>query len=492
MPTKLAVIGDSLAQGFQDGAIGPGFPLRSFPAIVARNLGLAVSTGEQAEFRVPPIPGEGLPLDIVALLGRIQQRTGPDISLLEWPTRVLPAIAEYFDQLEDFYERGAGSKPSAVRGTFHNLAAYGLTVFESLELTSRKCDELIAKNQGWFRDGLFATPAGAMYRAAKLVLDPSGTRPDASQIEQFALRVNGDAALGIAPDPPAVVILWLGANDCLRTVVDLELRDMESDPKPDLSLEGRRTYNLTSAAQFRADYEALADRLDEIVGDREIRVFVGSVPDVTVPPVAKGLGQLRDDVFDYYVRFFVPDGDRPPPLHKRLRREQVQTIQQRIASFNRVVRDVVQRRSGWRLVDVASVLQSLAVRRNGKQPQEPLRDYYVAKGRPNHPLLGVKPTPSLLMLRTDEQGNRLQGGLTSLDGVHPTTIGYGIAAEVFLESMQSAGIPGADPLAIDWNTLIAQDRLALRAPPTWDDLFEAAENHSLVWDTLFRSLGSRV
>ncbi|HKU37465.1 MAG TPA: hypothetical protein VJR89_04940 [Polyangiales bacterium] len=485
MPTRLAVIGDSLAQGFQDGAIGSGFPQRSFPAVVARSLGLEVGSGPGASFRVPAIPGDGLPLDIVALLAGVAARTGPDINLLEWPVKALPEIARYFDELEGYYEVGPGSRPSEPTPPFHNLAAYGLTVFESLKLTSSQCDELIEDSEGWFRDDILGTPSGAKWRAAKMILDPDGTRPDATQLDNLEALVQGN-------DAPNALIVWLGANDALATVVELELRDMAGDPTPDLSLEGRRAYNLTSAQQFRADYLELASRIDSILAGRDIPVFVGTVPDVSIPPIAKGLGELRDDVFDFYVRFFVRDGAAPPPFHKRLRRGEVEVIQQRIASFNDTVRDVVSPRPNWHLVDIAGVLQQLAVRRNHKQPEEPLRDYYVLKGRPDHPLLGLQPTPSLLTLRTDESGKRTAGGLTSLDGVHPTTIGYGIAAEVFLEQMQASGIPGANPLSIDWARLISEDRLATQAPSTWDDFLESAEDHSLVWDTLFRTLSSRV
>lgn len=486
MPTRLAVIGDSLAQGFQDGAIGNGFPLRSFPATIARCLGLEVGTGPGAGFRVPNIPGDGLPLDLVALLRRVAERTGPDIGLLEWPAKALPEIARYFDELEGYYEVGPGSRPSPATKVSHNLAAYGLTVFESLKLTSAECDKLIEESEGWFRDDILGTPSGAKFRAAKLILDPDGTRPNATQLDNLDELVRGS-------DPPEALIVWLGANDALGTVVELELRDMAGEATPNLTLEGRRAYNLTSAQQFRADYLELAARIDAIVTGRNIQVFVGTVPDVSIPPIAKGLGELRDDVFDFYVRFFVKDGATPPPFHKRLRRGQVEEIQQRIASFNETVRDVVSTRAHWHLVDIAGVLQQLAVRRNYKQPHEPLRDYYTAKGRPDHPLLTqLSPTPSLLTLRTDENGKRTAGGLTSLDGVHPTTIGYGIAAEVFLEAMQAAGIASANPLAIDWMRLIEEDRLATKAPATWDDFLDSAEAHSLLWDTLFRTLSSRV
>jgi hypothetical protein len=492
MALRLAVIGDSLAQGFQDGAVGPRHPLWSFPAIIARSLKLGVGPRANDDFRVPFIPGEGLPLDLVLLLERIKRKTGPDIHLLEWPTRVIPAIAAYFEELENFYEVGPGKEPIAGGGMYHNLAAHGLDVFDSINLTSAACDRIIADQEGWFQNDAFGTPSGAKYRAAKMILDPDGKRPHKSQVGNLELLVNGDRGLGLAAEPPDVLILWLGANDCLGTVVELELRDMASDPDPDLSLEGRRAYNLTSEAQFGRDYRALADAIDRILAGHKTQVFVGTVPDVSIPPIAKGLGQVKGGIFPYYVRFFVSgEHERPPPFHRYLTGDEVGVVQRRIAAFNAHIRDIAKGRPHWHVVDVAGVLDQLAVRRKGKDHEAPLREYYEAKGRPEHPLLQLDPIPSLLMLKS-EQERRLVGGLTSLDGVHPTTLGYGITAEVFLEAMRAQGIPGADPLAIDWQAVIAKDRIANAAPAVWDDAMAAAAHNSLLWDIAFRGLGSRI
>ena len=495
MTIKLAMIGDSLGQGFQDGAIGREFPLRSFPAMIAESLGLSVGSSPHHGFRVPSIPGEGLPLDIVQLLQSvtaheagdgIQRTEGRSISGAEWPTVIIPRIAQYFSTLEDYYEVGEGSRPIQFDGTYHNLSSYGMTVFESVNLTSRLCDDLIEEHEGWFRNDVLGTPSGAKFRSAKMVLDPRGDDPEATQVRNLQR---------LAQDPaqcPDAFLLWLGANDCLGTVVGLEVNDMPSVGPS--SVAERQKYNLTSAAQFRADYEALAARLDEIL-PKNTPVFVGTVPDVSVAPIAKGLGQMKDDVYDYYVRFFV-DGKKkkPPPFHKHLKREDVALVQARIEQFNAHIRSIAEPRNSWHVVEIGVVLQQLAVRRLGEEShaEKPLRDYYAAQGRPDHPLLQLAPVPSLLTLGTHPDGRRKQGGLTSLDGVHPTTIGYGIAAEVFLTEMKKQGIPGADPARLDWTRIAQSDRLLARAPAAWGDFLRAATSCSLLWDTLFRTLSSRV
>jgi hypothetical protein len=89
------------------------------------------------------------------------------------------------------------------------------------------------------------------------------------------------------------------------------------------------------------------------------------------------------------------------------------------------------------------------------------------------------------VLRFDTRNStRLQGGLFSLDCIHPTTIGYGIVAEVFLAAMQQAGIKDADPQQLNWTRVIQQDSLIQSPPQLWDDIIAAAEKNTDLWDLL--------
>jgi len=62
--------------------------------------------------------------------------------------------------------------------------------------------------------------------------------------------------------------------------------------------------------------------------------------------------------------------------------------------------------------------------------------------------------------------------LFSLDGVHPTTIGYGVIAQEMINIMRSAGVefrhgngaPRPDPVTVDFERLILRDTL-VRKPP---------------------------
>jgi hypothetical protein len=68
---------------------------------------------------------------------------------------------------------------------------------------------------------------------------------------------------------------------------------------------------------------------------------------------------------------------------------------------------------------------------------------------------------------------RIRGGLFSLDGIHPTTIGYGIMAQEFIKIMQLAGVKFYESdgkterlgeVKVDFNRLIAEDTLISNPP----------------------------
>jgi hypothetical protein len=83
----------------------------------------------------------------------------------------------------------------------------------------------------------------------------------------------------------------------------------------------------------------------------------------------------------------------------------------------------------------------------------------------------MNPPPSSRFFRSDASG-RTAGGLFSLDGVHPTTIGYGILAEELIKVMETAGVKFFDrngverpsPVPIDFERLLAEDTLLSRPP----------------------------
>lgn len=481
---RIAAVGDSLIQGFMSGAISR--TTHSMPAMIARSLGLRVPS----EFRVPRFPGSGLPLNIEEFLWFCTERLGPDITgTRDWLIRFPSLFSEFADRIEDLYERGAGSRAMPFGGTYHNLAVWGFRVFDSYSITPAVCDKAIEDEEGWIDDDFLGLPSAPMFRAAKRVLNPrnSSDRADTTQIKAVGALAKDEGL--------DAIILSLGANDCLGTVLSLSIDDMEdADGVPDDPIERSKRWNLTSVKQFEDDYEEMAkqlkDSLKGVPAKKRPKIFVGTVPHVTIPPVTRGIGRFSDGYYDVYGRFFARESSFNRWTHSHLTRDDAIKIDARIDAFNKTIREVAGQQK-WTVVEVSETLDNLAVRRNGfdATPGRALVDYFARLGITDHPLLHLDPVPSILRIQANRNGVRTGGGLFSLDCVHPTTSGYGIMADLFLRAMQKEGIEGADPQRLDWQQITSQDSLIRQVPPTWDDVVAAAQGNPWLWDTLFSVLG---
>jgi hypothetical protein len=475
---KLVAIGDSITQGFQSGAIKK--TDLSYPVMIARSLGLSIPT----DFPLPSFPESGLPLNLEELLIFMQDSLGREIDTGEWFFRFPFLLSRFMDQVEDLYERGTGKydQPSAFRGTYHNLAVWGFRVFDSFTVDSEYCQQQIKKSEGRIEDDFLGLPSAPMYRTAYKVLNPANKKKRANWTQMRNLEEINDKE-GVEN-----LIIWFGANDCLGTVVNLKLKQMPEDFSGD-DPEERRQFNLTHPKIFAQDFERLIKEVKKAISENT-RVFVGNVPYVTIPPITKGIGELaaNSKYFDKYGRFFADEDNFNPFFNSYLKGEEVKHIDETIDTFNEIIKQQVSEAGqNWHLVDLSSILNSLAVKRNHllNSPEEPLKQYYASLGINDHPLLRLDPIPSVLKLDSRDH-KRIGGGLFSLDFVHPTTISYGIVAEAFLREMKKVGVPNADPLHLNWNEIILQDSLIQAPPVLWDDIVSAAERNVTLWDLIFR------
>jgi hypothetical protein len=449
--------------------------------MIARSLGLSVPT----DFRIPSFFGSGLPINIEELLRFMEITLGDKISPDEWILRFPFLLEQFIDEVEDLYERGRGRKPSAFKGQFHNLAVWGFRVLDTFTINSDYCDQVIKKSEGWIEDDFLGLPNAPMYRTARMVLNPAKQKDKKKLTQIDNLKAINDAG-GVEN-----LIIWLGANDCLGTVASLSLKEMPSTFSSD-DPETRGKFNLTHPDVFKKDYATLIEKVKAAISP-ETRVFISTVPYVTIPPITQGIGKLSENskYFNYYGRFFTNEDNFNPFFNSKLTGEEIQKIDETIDKFNQIIRsEVSSAGKNFHLVDIGGILNSLAVKRNHltNSPSEPLRVYYQSFGIDEHPLLNLDPVPNVLLLKT-ENSTRKSGGLFSLDSVHPSTIGYGIVAEAFLRKMQEVGVKEADPLHLDWRQIIAQDSLLQSPPALWDDIINGAERNSILWDVIFKALG---
>ncbi len=453
---RLVAIGDSLTQGFQSAAVYR--TDLSYPRLIANELGWGDA------FRFPTYPGEGgLPLNIEFVVRELEQTFGAQIPWWETPEALLK-LRKVLDRIEDYWERGPGSIPPAPRGINHDLAVYGWDLRDVLARTARSCADEIVKPRD---DLIFQLVQNANARAAVRVLPPPsevGGR-DVGMLEAAE-------ALGERGGIETLIVL-LGANNALPTVVELKV--VWSKPGYD-DLERKKAFTVWDPEHFTIELGRVAERVRKI---RAKHVIWGTVPHVTIAPIARGVGtKIAPDsrYFPYYTRPWILDADFDPAEDPYITAAEARAVDAAIDHYNDAIVDVVRQARtdatdprDWYVFDVAGMLDRLAQRRYIESP--PARPPWWTPYELPPALQALTPVPNSKFFAAGPNG-RTDGGLFTLDGVHPTTVGYGLLAQEFIRVMERAGVtfqkpdgtPRTSPVTLDFAALSAQDSL-LSDPP---------------------------
>ena len=477
---RLVTIGDSVSQGFMSG--GAARTDLAYSTLIANAL-------NANDYRFPHWPLGGMPLNFEVLLRHLSRYYGDDIwGPFEWGSAAI-RITGFLDRLEDHYERGEGDfrRPDSQNQTsYHNLASFGFTVSDAWQVTPALCREvLLTDGIEQPEDDWFGLPDNAFYRSAMRVLNPQGDasyhqREQWSQIRWLSHFADKD------DDGVQNLIIWLGANNCLGTVVQLKIEDtceIDNGVFAGLDHYERTRFNLWGKEHFRQDYSTLLDQVTDILNTKshfakqpEWRVYVGTVPPVTVAPLIKGCGraiQTRDPFdaistlaryYEYYT-YVVLDEHAGHASENALRYEEVLSIDKRIAAFNSIICDLVRAKNAalggvrFRVVDIAAALVRAAFKRNNGQPT-----YRFPSGFETE---GISANTQYYRVR---DGRVRAGGLFSLDGIHPSAIGQGLIAHEFLNEMHADGRPS--PNSLNWSNIRRSDSLYSRPLELVEELFQ--------------------
>jgi GDSL-like Lipase/Acylhydrolase len=463
---RLVVIGDSLSHGFQSGAI---FNTDiSYPAIIAYELGWP-------DFRFPRYPGVGgLPLNVEYLLRDLEHRYGTSLSFWEVPLALFRARG-FMDEVEDYWERGAGLTVPALSTRNHALAVYGWDLRDALSKSAKSCRDVIKRPND---DVLNQIVENNGERAALRVYPNNPSEPAWEQETLF----DAAAALGEEKDDDTdcgieTLIVFLGANNALKSVTDLKVSWSEDDGFQDMAKKNK--YTVWQPAHFKTELAAVVEAVKNI---KARHVILCTVPHVTVAPIARGVGskiEPRSRYFPYYTRPWIGDDEFDKDQDPHLTAAEARAVDYAIDEYNDAIETVVREaRTGsandpardWYLMDIAGFLDRLAARRyiTDVNARPPWWTQYPLPAR----VAALRPTPDSRFTVGDGRGGRGQGGLFSLDGVHPTTVGYGIVAQEMINIMRLAGVEfrtagGAvrpDPVTVDFDRLIRRDTL-VRTPP---------------------------
>ncbi|TIC88550.1 hypothetical protein E8D34_02355 [Nocardioides sp. GY 10113] len=466
---RLVTVGDSLTQGFMSGAVHR--TDLSWPALVAYELGLPAGAFTFPTYEWPTGPG-GLPLDLERLARAMQDRFGERLDFWE----IVPAglwLRGYMDGIEDYWERGPGSRPPAPGPPPDNMGVSGWDLLDPVLLVASEVAAAIARPT---RDDLTSQ---IVEHHRQLVAWSVLQRARDGVGEGAADRTVLEAAAAMSAPGEGIetLVVVLGSNNALGSVVSLE-PVWTPEGYADLPLAERpaagRGCNLWRPSAFAADWAALEAELRRVAA---AHVVVATVPSVTIAPIARGVaGKVRpaSRYFPYYTRPWISDDDFDPGRDPHLTGEEARAIDSAIDAFNETIVASVAaaRRDGldWYLFDLAALLDRLAARRYIESPWA--RPAWWTPYELPAALRALDPVPSTRFFRSGPEG-RTDGGLFSLDGVHPTTIGYGILAQEVIRVLEMAGVqfrerdgvtPRVGPVEVDFDRLLLADTLVSDPP----------------------------
>jgi hypothetical protein len=470
---RLVAIGDSLTHGFQSGAV---FQTNfSYPAIVAREMGWG-------EFRYPVYdgPGDGLPLNLEFLANRLEGKFGDKVGWLDF----LPAVLfsrNLMGQNEDYWERQQDKFYSPKGKINHNLAVYGWDLRNTLSRHVGMCLDVLEKDKA--KDDFWRqVPSNHNERAAIRVLNTArdGNGKPLTPIQ--AAAVLGAEGSGETEGIETLVVM-IGANNALGSILTFNVA-WSGEGYDDMSVNDK--YTVWRPIHFRAEFDLMVAEIKKI---RARHVIISTVPHITIAPFARGVGdkaRKRSRYFPYYTLPWIEDKDFNPDKHPRITENETRAIDSAIDQYNDHITEVVKqaRLEGrdWYLLESAGILDRLASRRYIEDPTARPSWWDEVGGEYKLPpeVQALTPFPTSEMFESGAQG-RIRGGLFSLDGIHPTTIGYGILAQEVLNIMDKAGVKFYEKdgkterngeIKVDFRRLVAEDTLISKTPRNVTKLFQ--------------------
>lgn len=239
-------------------------------------------------------------------------------------------------------------------------------------------------------------------------------------------------------------------------------------------LDDKRRFTVWQPKHFTSELRKVAAAVFDI---KARHVIWCTVPHVTIAPMARGVAgktQPGSRYFPYYTRPWISDRDFDAGKDPSITGEEAQQVDDAIDHYNDAITEMVRnaRTKGkdWYLLETCGLMDRLASRRYAEDPQARPK-WWQPYPLPSA-LRALSPPPNSHFLAVEGE-RRTDGGLFSLDGVHPTTVGYGIRAQEVINVMRLAGVrffrPDGetlrqDPVLVDFDRLIRHDTLVNRPP----------------------------
>ncbi|MCC5940485.1 MAG: hypothetical protein JJU37_03010 [Balneolaceae bacterium] len=454
---RLVAMGDSMAQGFKNGGIYR--TDLSFPAMIARSM------GESVQFDQPSFSAQaGIPINIEVLIRGLAEKYGDAISL----RHSVPAAREMYrtlSRIKSYWDGQLKSLSVDQPYPYHNQAVWGFSISDTMLINELYSRNHIKNNRPKY--SVFnVLPDNAMYTTARLVLNPSlntGYENNTMLNNVELLQADG----GIEN-----LIVCIGHNNIVGSVTKLRIVFSDSDDLHNYYADRKCTV-------FRPEHfkEELRRLYTKVAGMNVKNVFVPTIPYVTIPPAIRGVNKngasSTGGYFDYYARFWIWDEDFDPIKHPHLTKDDAILLDQIVDQYNEIIRRLAGE-FDFCVVPVAKYVKAAARRRHPKQQIEPYPADFI-RALQRNPKTGYlvnkdgHPRISTDYLRLDDTTGKLdRGGIFSLDGLHPTTIGYGLIANMYRMSMEKRGVKFEN--SFDWDFVIENETLVTDPPPLMHDL----------------------
>lgn len=462
---KLVAVGDSLTAGMQDANLIGARQEVSYPALIARQAGL--------KFEQPLLSKEGAP-------PRLFLSPGTSLAQTVWRyTQVMAAAAPVyaslalgwappeFTMLPLFHAGGMGHAEG--KKPWQNLAVPG---FELREVSDVKNLKTLMKGMTNKAEGSGELIATGPY-VKHILQDGASGRKGASQIDK-AVAQDPDLVLYWAGNNDALASAITGHVDdrSLTPLGDQKWTYHSYNP-----VSGKRTPHQTKSVQPGFE-TSLNKQVGRLLKETKAEIVMMNVPDVTVVPFLHELGdkvgrlpfrlvlpggvdvteKLENWTLPRHVKGEGHDGREIFPEHTRvglpmilsklthyfkvqsekdvdvalatmargegvfsedevLDPDEIGTIQQRTAEFNRLISELDQKHERVHLVDANSLLTT--AQRDG-----------IA-------LRGEGPEVTVTNTFTNHKDDRGFRGIFSGDGIHPSDIGYAVVANRVLDTLRT-------------------------------------------------------
>lgn len=454
---RLVAMGDSMAQGFKNGGIYR--TDLSFPAILARAM------GNNIRFEIPSFSAQaGIPINMEVLIRGLEEEFGSDLNLLN-SVQAGRHVYSTLKRIKSYWEGHLKSLKVERSTPYHNQGIWGFSISDTWLIDEAHSRNFIKKNKAKY--SVFnVLPDNAMYTTARMVLNPSfdPNREHRTMVENV-IELQEDGGI-------ENLIICIGHNNIVGAATKLSIIFSEES---DLNVP----YHKRKCTVFRPEHfeQELRTLYEKFKGLNIERIFVPTIPYVTIPPAIRGvnldLSEPKDGYFDYYARFWIWDEDFNPKKHPHLTREDAILLDQIVDEYNHIINKLADE-FNYIVVPVAHYVRAAARRRRLPDSISPYPNDFVdaLKKNPNTSFLvdsDGNPRISTDYLRVDNKTGKIdRGGIFSLDGLHPSTIGYGLIANIYKQSMEKYGVNFEHP--IDWDFVIENETLVTNPPLLMYDL----------------------